>query len=239
MLFLRTFQAILLPPLAFVAPEIVNIKSPVRLACGVKLALEFDQAFAGRMNRKAPEVRHDPASPQTFCHRARRAAAAEEIRDEVAFVAAGADDAFEDGFGFLGGVVCAFVRNGIDGWNIIPNRINNVSWNIIEVDDSATACRWIYIVPVATSVFVRFKTCDVFRFVRLVLGIPSPRLAFSIRKNAVVLLWKLPRRFSFEREISPRDFIQKIILPKNVVEDATEEVAHSPVAMHVDASLFR
>lgn len=65
MIFLRAFQAILLPPLPFVAPKIVDIEGSVRVARSLEFSLGFDQTLAGRVNRKTPEVRHDPAASQS------------------------------------------------------------------------------------------------------------------------------------------------------------------------------
>ena len=50
----------------------------------------------------------DPAAFQAFGHVQGGAAAAEGVQHQVAFVAAGPDDALQQGFGFLGGVAEAF-----------------------------------------------------------------------------------------------------------------------------------
>ena len=105
MLFVRAFEPFLLPPLPLVAAEVVNVERAIRLAFVVKLALKLDQALAAGVDGEPPEVGHDPAPPQPLGHCAGRAAAAEEVGDEIAFVGAGFDDAFEKGFGFLGGVI--------------------------------------------------------------------------------------------------------------------------------------
>ena len=56
------------------------------------------------MDTELAEIGGDPLAPQFLRHRRRGAGAAEEIGDEIAFVATGFDDAFKQGFGFLGGV---------------------------------------------------------------------------------------------------------------------------------------
>ena len=104
MLILRAFQPILLPPLTLVTSEIVNVERAIRLALLVQLALQFDQTLAARVNRETSEIRHDPTSAKTFCDRSRCAAAAKEVSYEIAFIAAGFDDALKQGFGLLGGV---------------------------------------------------------------------------------------------------------------------------------------
>ena len=57
------------------------------------------------MDAELAEVGGDPFAPELFGHGGGRAAAAEEVRHQVAFVAAGFDDAFEQCFGLLGGIV--------------------------------------------------------------------------------------------------------------------------------------
>ena len=105
MLVVRALEPVSLPPLAFVTAEVVNVESTIRLAFVVQFALQFDEALAAGVDGEPAEVRHDPATPQPLRHRARRAAAAEKIGNEVAFVAAGLDDAFEKCFGFLSRVI--------------------------------------------------------------------------------------------------------------------------------------
>ena|SRR5436309_14508471 len=104
MLAIRALELFLLPPLPLVAAEVVNVERAIRLASFVELALELNQALAASVNREPAEIAHDPAPPEPFRYRASRPAAAEEVGDEIAFVAAGFDDAFENGFGFLSGV---------------------------------------------------------------------------------------------------------------------------------------
>jgi len=54
---------------------------------------------------KAAQITGDPAAAQLFGHGSGGAGATEAIEDEITFVGGGADDAFQEGFGFLGRVV--------------------------------------------------------------------------------------------------------------------------------------
>ena len=54
--------------------------------------------------RELAEIGGDPFAPELFGHGGGRAAAAEKVGHEIAFVAAGFDDAFEQGFGLLRGI---------------------------------------------------------------------------------------------------------------------------------------
>ena len=88
MLVVGAVEPFLLPPLALVTAEVVNVERAIRLLLLVQLALQLDQPFAAGVNGEPAKVRHDPAPPQPLRHRARRPAAAEEVGDEIAFVAA-------------------------------------------------------------------------------------------------------------------------------------------------------
>ena len=78
------------------------------------------QAVLDEVDGQVGDVDADPAALQAFGHGHRGAAAAEGVQDHVAFVAAGPDDALQQGFRLLGGVAEAFFGLGIDGWNISP-----------------------------------------------------------------------------------------------------------------------
>ena len=70
------------------------------------------QAVAHQADRQVGNVDADPAAVEAFRDRRGGAAAAEWVKDKVALVAAGADDAFQQGFGFLGLVIQAFRERG-------------------------------------------------------------------------------------------------------------------------------
>jgi hypothetical protein len=45
-----SIQAGTMPPLSLIAPQVVNVKGPVRLALGVQVPLQFNETLAGGMN---------------------------------------------------------------------------------------------------------------------------------------------------------------------------------------------
>ena len=73
----------------------------------LELALDADQAFAGGVDGEFAEVGDDPLAAQLFCHGGGGAGAAEEVSDQVAFVAGCLDNAFYQGLWFLGGIAKA------------------------------------------------------------------------------------------------------------------------------------
>jgi hypothetical protein len=77
-----------------------------------------DETLAHDEGCRLADVAGNPATTQLFGYRCRGAAAAKEIADKVAFVGRGLDDTFEEGFGFLGGVIQALFRHSIDCCNI-------------------------------------------------------------------------------------------------------------------------
>ncbi len=78
------------------------------------------QALLDEGDGEMRNVDADPAAVQALGHVQGGAAAAEGVQHQVAFVAAGSDDALQQGFGLLGGVAEAFFGLGIDGRNIGP-----------------------------------------------------------------------------------------------------------------------
>ena len=91
--------------LALVLAQVEDFKGAVVLALGLELPLHADQPLAGGVDGELAQVADDPLAAQLLRHGRRGAGAAEEVGDQVAFVGRGFDDAFEQGFGFLGGVV--------------------------------------------------------------------------------------------------------------------------------------
>lgn len=79
-----------------------------------------DEALAHDERCRLADITGNPATAQLFGNRCCGAAATEEITDEVAFVGRGLDDTFEEGFGFLGGVINSFFCLGINKWNLPP-----------------------------------------------------------------------------------------------------------------------
>ena len=105
--------------LAFIAAEVEHIERAKRFARCLQLALHTDEPLARGVNTELAEIGGDPFAPQLLRHR--RAAAAEKVRHQIAFVAARFDDALEQGFGLLGGVAQAFISLRIYIRNVIPN----------------------------------------------------------------------------------------------------------------------
>ena len=68
------------------------------------------EALLDEADGEVGDVDADPAAVEALRDLDGGAAAAEGIENEVAFVGAGFDDAFEEGFGFLGGVAEALLR---------------------------------------------------------------------------------------------------------------------------------
>ena len=90
--------------LALVAAEVEHLEGSERFAAGLQLALHLDEPLARGVDAELAEVGGDPLAPELFGHRRRRAAPAEKVRHQIAFVTAGIDDAFEQGFWFLCGI---------------------------------------------------------------------------------------------------------------------------------------
>ncbi len=90
--------------LALVLAQVEDFEGAVVLALGLQLALHADHALAGGVDGELAQVGDDPLAAQLLRHRGGGAGAAEEVGDEIAFVGGGFDDAFEQGFGFLGWV---------------------------------------------------------------------------------------------------------------------------------------
>ncbi len=85
-LLVRALEPVLLPPLPLVAAEVVDVERAVGLALVVQLALQLDQPLAAGVDGEPAQVAMIQRRPKPLRHCARRAAAAEEVGDEVAFV---------------------------------------------------------------------------------------------------------------------------------------------------------
>ena len=85
------------------------------------------EALLDEADGEVGNVDADPAAVEALGYLNGGAAAAEGVEDEVAFVGAGFDDAFEEGFGFLGGVAEALLGLGVDGRNVVPNCLSRLS----------------------------------------------------------------------------------------------------------------
>ena len=72
--------------LALVLAQVEDFKGAVVLALGLELPLHADQPLARGVDGELAQVADDPLAPQLLRHRRRRAGAAEEVGDQVAFV---------------------------------------------------------------------------------------------------------------------------------------------------------
>jgi hypothetical protein len=81
--------------LALVAAEVEHLEGAEGLAAGLQLALHLDEPLAGGVDAELAEVGGDPFAPELFGHGGGRAAPAEKVRHQIAFVAAGFDDALQ------------------------------------------------------------------------------------------------------------------------------------------------
>ena len=70
------------------------------------------------------DVDADPAAVEFLGDLNGGSAAAEGVEDYVAFVGGGAEDAFEESFGFLGGIAETFLSLGVDGRDVSPKGLN-------------------------------------------------------------------------------------------------------------------
>jgi hypothetical protein len=82
--------------LTFVGAEIQDFKGAERFAFGFQFALHLDEPFACGVDAELAEVCGDLFAPELFGHGGGRAAAAEKIRHQIAFVAAGFDNSFQN-----------------------------------------------------------------------------------------------------------------------------------------------
>lgn len=91
------------------------------------------QAPLDQAHRQVRDVDADPAAVQLLRRMHRGATAAEGVEHDIAFVAAGGDDAFEQGDGFLGGVAEAFVAGRVDLVDVISNVAHGNALELVAV----------------------------------------------------------------------------------------------------------
>ncbi len=92
------------------------------------------------MDAELAEIAGDPLAPELFGHGGGGARAAEEIGDEVAFVGAEFDDAFEESCRLLGCVASVFPSHWINEVYISPHVINNHSLGVFQMALVAVIC---------------------------------------------------------------------------------------------------
>ena len=99
----------------------------------VKTCPGCGQTVAGGLDAVDANVGMDKAPPQIVCHLGRNSAAAEEICHHHAGVGGSLDDAFEQGFGLLRGVIYAFGGLGVDCGNVVPQRLAGHAFEFILI----------------------------------------------------------------------------------------------------------
>jgi hypothetical protein len=115
--------------LPLVAAEVQHLEGAERLAVGLKLPLHADQPLAGRVNGELAEIGGDPLATELLGDGGGGARADEEVGDEVAFVAAGIDDSFQQRLGLLCRIAETFVCHWIDMEDVRPKVVH---WNAGE-----------------------------------------------------------------------------------------------------------
>ena len=83
------------------------------------------------MDGELAEIGYNPFTAQLLSHCRCGAGTDEEVGCQVAFIGRGADDALEQGFGFLSRVFCVFKSLGVHGWYIIPERLQGNTFLLV------------------------------------------------------------------------------------------------------------
>ena len=109
----------------------------------------------------------DKAASETRGDRSRDTRAAEEVRDDHALVRACLDNALEQGFGLLGGVVRALLRLRIDCVNIRPHIIKSDAFSLIKIMlDAQFTCGGCIYLPLLFQSFYRCRrSCRSYLFI--------------------------------------------------------------------------
>ena len=127
------------PPLELVAVVVGQLPRCVARSCGSPITSKLDvgehllQAILLQGDRQVRDVDADPAAAELLRRGDGRAAATERIEHHVAGVAAGLDDAFQQGDGLLRGVAEAFGGLGIDRRNVSPNVLQRHPLHFVKV----------------------------------------------------------------------------------------------------------
>ncbi len=105
---------------AFILAQIEHLEGAEVLARSFHFPLNADEALARGVDGELAEVTADPLAAELLGHREGGAGTREEVGHDVALVGAGFDDALEEGFGFLGGIIYPFLCHRICKINIGP-----------------------------------------------------------------------------------------------------------------------
>ena len=93
--------------LALVPAEVEHLEGAEGFAGGLQLALDLDEPLARGVDAELAEVGGDPFAAEFFGHGGGRATAAEKVRHQIAFVAAGFENSFQKLFRLLGWIINA------------------------------------------------------------------------------------------------------------------------------------
>ena len=91
------------------------------------------QTVAHQADGEVGDVNPDPAAVEAFGHYGRCAAAAERVQDEVAFVAAGADDAVQQRFRLLSRITETFRRTRAQRRDVRPDVLYRHARHFVQV----------------------------------------------------------------------------------------------------------
>jgi hypothetical protein len=97
------------------------------------VAVSVAQPILDERGGQLGDVDADPLAAQLLGGVNRRAAAAEWVKDEIAGIAAGAEDALKKDDGFLCGVAEAFRSRRGKGRNVRPNILERRSTALVQV----------------------------------------------------------------------------------------------------------
>lgn len=89
------------------------------------------EARLDEANGEVGDIDADPAAVKLLRNLNCGATATERIEDNIAFVGRCAENAFEESFGFLGGVAEAFLGLRVDGWNVSPDITNDNARHLV------------------------------------------------------------------------------------------------------------
>ena len=113
-------------------PRRPSARRPPRTPSPISLPKLSSRRFLIRLVARLRDVDADPPPPQLLRRRDRRPAAAERVEHRVARVAAGEDDAFEQGERLLGRISEAFGRHHVDWVNVRPNVLGRYTSFLIQ-----------------------------------------------------------------------------------------------------------
>jgi len=215
---------------------LASLECAVVFACGFHFALHADHALARGVDGEFAEIGGDPLAAQLFCDGCGCAGAAEEVGYEVAFVAGRFDNAFEQGFGLLRGIMPRLVS--LFGCRTLYHRnfpyirhIGSLRYiACLNFPDSALfgdfSCKF--------GITKCFQSRSRFCFIQL---IPRSGCALCIPVNCVVHFLEISLR-GRPPSISPNYLVPKIPRPKNLVQHQPHIPTHPPIAMHINAPIL-